>query len=475
MVFMTIKGINIENSIESVRELLSQEKEISPALKAAIEVIILALTLVCEKLGLNSSNSSIPPSQDSNRKKEKSKKKSGKRVGGQNGHTGKTLQKVEDPDEILEHKVKKCFACNHNISSQEADGHETRQVFDIVISRVVTEHRSQIKTCKKCGTVNTASFPQEVSKAVQYGSGVKSLSTYMSQYQLIPYKRVVDFFVDQIGLPISAGTIYNFNKEAYEKLQDFEESTQEKLIGSKVNHGDETGININKKKCWLHCISNQRYTYFYPHSKRGKEAMDAMGVLPKYKGILCHDYWKSYLSYSCLHSLCNAHHIRELKFSHEEENKIWAKKMKSLLICMNKAVIEANGKLSQQHINRYIRKYRCILKEGEEECPVPEKVPGKRGRVKKSKSRNLLERLKNHEEDVLRFLKDSDVPFTNNQAERDIRMTKVQQKISGCFRSMEGAQIFCRIRSYLSTARKNSYSAMVALNRLFQNDVIEFR
>jgi transposase len=142
---------------------------------------------------------------------------------------------------------------------------------------------------------------------------------------------------------------------------------------------------------------------------------------------------------------------------------------------MNKAVIEEDGNLSQQQINRYIRKYQCVLKEGEEECPVPEKVPGKRGRVKKSKSRNLLERLKNHEEDVLRFLKDPDVPFTNNQAERDIRMTKVQQKISGCFRSMEGAQIFCRIRSYLSTSRKNSYSAMIALNRLFQNDVIEFR
>lgn len=471
---MTIQNIDIEKSIENVRALMTEERELSPALKAAIEIIILVLTLVCNRLGLNSSNSSTPPSQDPNRKKENLKKKNEKKAGGQKGHTGKTLEKVDDPDEIVEHKIKRCQTCNENISLKKIENYETRQIFNIVIKKHVIEHRAEIKTCTKCGLVNTAPFPKEASKAVQYGTEVKSLCTYMSQYQLIPYNRIEDFFKDQINLPISAGSIFNFNVEAYEKLEKFEGPLKEKLEKSKVNHGDETGININGKKAWLHCLSNDKLTFLYPHYKRGKDAMDEMGVLPRYKGILCHDYWMPYFRYTFSHSLCNAHHLRELKFSHEEEKQRWAKWMMSLLVRMNKAVIEAGGILPESEIKKFIRKYRIILKEGEKECPVPEKEKGKRGRVKKSKSRNLLERLQSHEEDVLRFLKNPEVPFTNNQAEQDIRMAKVQQKISGCFRSMEGAKIFCRVRSYLSTAKKNSYSSLIALNRLFQDEVIEF-
>ncbi len=465
MFSMTIESIKIEEAIERVRKLLAMEKEISPALKAAIEVMILALTLVCNRLGINSSNSSKPPSQDPNR--EKGKKSNGKKPGGQNGHTGKSLEKVDDPDETIEHKITGCERCNEDLSFQETDGYETRQVFDVEIKKIVIEHRAEIKTCGGCGSVNIGKFPMEVSRSVQYGSGVKSLSTYMSLYQLIPYKRVEDFFSDQIGLPISSGSIFNFNMEAYNKLQEFETHVKEKLLDSPLNHCDETGININGGKGWLHCLSNSMWTYFYPHLKRGTEAMDEMGILPKYVGTVCHDHWKPYYSYDCTHALCNAHHLRELECAYEQDKQQWASLMSNLLVEINKTVNKSGGALPDIEIKRYQKEYRAILTNGEIECPLPEKLRGKRGRQKKSKSRNLLERLRDYEEDALRFMKVKFVPFTNNQAENDIRMTKVQQKISGCFRSMDGAKIFCRVRSYLSTARKNSVSALHALRMLF--------
>lgn len=462
---MKIENIKIDESIERVRKLLSEEKNISPALKAAIEVIITVLTLVCSQLGRNSSNSHKSPSQDPNR--EKKKKSNGKKPGGQNGHIGQNLKKVDNPDEVIEHKVHGCAKCNKNLSSQEAEDFEARQVFDVEIKRIVVEHKAEIKTCARCGSVNMGDFPATVSKAVQYGEGVKALSTYMSLYQLVPYKRVEDFFRDQIGLPLSSGSIFNFNMDAFAKLEKFEAKMKEKLLESPLNHCDETGININGKKAWLHCVSNSQWTYFYPHYRRGPEAMDEMGILPQYKGIVCHDHWKSYYTYKCGHALCNAHHLRELKYAHEEDKQQWAGSMMGLLVEINNTVNQGNGYLPEVDIKQYQKRYRTILTKGEKECPLPEKTPGKRGRQKKSKSRNLLERLRDYEEDALRFMKNPIVPFTNNQAENDIRMTKVHQKISGCFRAMDGARIFCRVRSYLSSARKNSISSLQAMRILF--------
>jgi transposase len=262
--------------------------------------------------------------------------------------------------------------------------------------------------------------------------------------------------------------------EAYSKLEGFEIQVRENLLSSPLNHCDETGININGGKAWLHCLSNSNWTYLYPHLRRGSEAMDEMGILPKYDGILCHDHWKPYYRYDCTHALCNAHHLRELECAYEQDKQQWAKLMRKLLVKINKAVNKRGGELSEGEIKRYQRRYRTILTKGETECPLPEKVEGKRGRPKKSKSRNLLERLRGYEEDVLRFMKVQFVPFTNNQAESDIRMTKVQQKISGCFRSMDGAKLFCRVRSYLSTARKNSVSSHQAMRMLFIGTLPKF-
>lgn len=239
-------------------------------------------------------------------------------------------------------------------------------------------------------------------------------------------------------------------------------------------HADETGINIDGKRRWLHSASNPLWTYFYPHEKRGSDAMDDIGIIPNFSGILCHDHWKSYYNYNCLHALCNAHHIRELERAIEQDNQNWAIEMKDFLIEANKEVTNAGGVLSKEVIEESRKKYRAILEKGKTECPAPIKIEGKRGRTKKSKTRNLLERFIDYENDVLRFMENDQVPFTNNLGENDLRMTKVQQKISGCFRSLEGAHIFCRLRSYLSTCRKQGIKITDGLKMLFDGKLPDF-
>jgi transposase len=470
---MKIDHIDIQATIEKAQRIIREDKQLSAASKSMFEILILVISLLASRLNLNSKNSSKPPSSDPNREKTPAQNRSGKKPGGQKGHIGKTLSKVDDPDFIESIKIDRRSLPPGRYND---DGYESRQVFDIDISRVVTEYRAQILVDENDNRF-VASFPEGVTKAVQYGSGLKAHSVYMSQYQLIPYNRAQDHFTDQINIPVSEGSIYNFNKEAFELLADFENRAKQQLADARIAHADETGININGKRIWLHSLSNPQWTLFYPHQTRGKEAMDAMGVLPAFKGTLCHDHWKAYYQYGCTHSLCNAHHLRELTFAWEQDGQQWAKKMKTLLETINKDVIANGGVLDAIESKKYRKKYENLIKRAAIECPEPERPPtkkGKRGRIKKSKSRNLLERLRDFEDDVLRFMENEHVPFTNNLGENDIRMTKVQQKISGCFRSMEGAHIFCRIRSYLSTCRKHGVKYSHALNLLFEGKLPDF-
>jgi transposase len=338
---------------------------------------------------------------------------------------------------------------------------------------MVTEYRAEILE-DEAKNQFTAEFPSHVKKDVQYGTEVKAAAVYMSQYQLLPYARVREQLADQADIPLSTGSLCNFNKEAYALLEHFDTIAKRRLAAAALLHVDETGINVNKKKTWLHTACNEKWTYFYPHEKRGKEATDEMGILPSFDGIMCHDHWKPYYRYLATHSLCNAHHIRELRYAHEHDNKKWAKKMKTLLEKINIAVDEAGGVLEPEECVKYRKKYRSILKKAEKECPTVVRAKGQRGRIKQTKSRNLLDRLKNFEDDTLRFMENKIVPFTNNLGENALRMTKVQQKISGCFRSMDGAYIFCRIRGYLSTCRKQGVSATDALRLLFQGKLPDF-
>lgn len=465
---MTINKINVYEAIENVKALLKKDRNISPALRAAIEVILMLFPILANRVAKNSSNSSKPPSSDPNRKKIKKDKKSKKKPGGQNGHVGTNLKKVDNPDRIKTLKVNKNKLPPGNYKKV---GYKTRQVIDVEISRIVTEYRAEVLEDEK-GNKIIADFPKHVTKAVQYGNSIKAHSVYMSNYQLIPYNRIQEYFSEQIKIPISTGTICNFNKEAYGLLETFEKITKEKLISSELLHADETGINVNGKRIWLHNASNDLWTHFHPHFKRGSEAIDDINIIPNFKGTLCHDHWKPYYRYDVTHSLCNAHHLRELKFVYEIHKQKWAKKLSDLLLQINKDVDEHEGKLPESISNAYRKKYRSILKQGEKECPLPEK--SKKGRIKKGKPRNLLERLQKFESDTLRFMENKIVPFTNNQGENDIRMTKVQQKISGCFRSIEGAYMFCRIRGYLTTCKKHGVSAKEALDLLFKGKLPEF-
>jgi transposase len=468
---MKIENIDIEATIEKAQILVREDKQLSTATKSMFEIMILIITLLANRLNLNSTNSSKPPSTDPNRKK-KTKSKTGKKPGGQKGHVGTTLKKVDDPDKV---KLIKVDRSKLPPGRYRQVGFDSRQVFDIDISRVVTEYRVQILQDDK-GNRFVATFPKGVTKAVQYGTGLKAHSVYMSQFQLVPYNRIQDYFADQLHIPVSEGSIFNFNKEAFRSLVDFENRVKNELTASDLAHADETGINIGGKRHWLHCVSNDSWTLYYPHEKRGMDAINDMGVLPWFKGVLCHDHWKPYYKIDCTHALCNAHHLRELTRAWEQDDQQWAQKLKNLLETINRKVTDAGGALDAQESQKYRLRYRAILKQGEIECPEPirPKKKGKRGRIKKSKSRNLLERLRDYEQDALRFMDNGYVPFSNNLGESDIRMTKVQQKISGCFRSMDGAQIFCRVRSYLSTCRKQGVKSSHALDLLFNGKLPDF-
>ena len=469
---MKIENINVRETIDNAKKLLSEEKNISKALKAIIQILLMLVEVMVGRHNLNSRNSSKPPSTDVNGKKRKksNRKNSNRKPGGQPGRIGKQLKPVDDPQKIEILTVDKRTLPK---GDYHEDGYESRQIFDYTVSICVTEYRSQILVDGN-GKRYVAEFPSHIKRPAQYGPKVKASSVYMSQFQLIPYNRIEDYFSEQVGFNVSSGSIFNFNQEAYKLLEHFETIAKAKLITSTRLNADETGININGARLWLHTACNDKWTHFYPHKKRGTEAMNEIGIIPNFEGVLCHDHWKPYYKYDCLHALCNAHHLRELEWSATEGKQKWAKKLKKFLEKLNKKVTDAGGVLSARQSDYYRKRYDRLLMDAEKECPEPTRQKGQRGRTKKSKSRNLLERLLTYKDDVLRFMDHLEVPFTNNQGENDLRMTKVQQKISGCFRSAEGAYIFCRIRAYLITCRKHDVSPTEALQCLFQDKLPDF-
>jgi transposase len=464
---VSINDINITETIARVERTLFEDKRISPEFRGLVELLLIIIKLLVDKIGLNSRNSSKPPSQDPHRVRGRKTKAKGKKrkPGGQPGHKGSCLKPVEKPDVVHEIKIdRKSLPKDHQY---EHVGYDKRQVIDIIVKREVTEYQAEILRDEK-GTEYVAEFPDGVKRDVQYGATLKAKVVYMSQAQLIPLERVKDYFKSHYQLNLSQGSLCNFNQEAYRGLDVFEKVAKEKLISGDLLHNDETGINISGHLRWLHSASNEKWTLFFPHEKRGGEAMRDFGILSQFKGVAMHDHWKPYLGFDCDHALCNAHHLRELERAWEQDGQRWAKNMYRLLLKMKDAVETAGGKLPEKKAERFRRKYRALLARATHECPEPKYTgPKKRGRKKKNKARNLLERLRDYETETLRFLTDEKVPFTNNLSERDLRMTKVQQKISGCFRSLDTAKIFCRIRSYLSTCRKHGVDLTEALRLLF--------
>ncbi len=414
----------------------------------------------------NSKNSNKPPSSDEFFKPKSTRKKSGKKTGGQKGHPGHTLKMSDNPDRIIVHKERTCSGCGCSLDNQPAKSKERRQIFDVPPPKAdITEHVSETVCCPGCGQLNKAKFPPEVTQPVQYGPGLLAQLVYLSQYQLIPYNRVAEFVYDIYGLSLSEATIYNAIKTTYERLEPAENVIIERLLSSKVLNTDETGMRVENKRQWLHVNSTDTLTHFKWHPKRGSKATDAIGILPNYDGIITHDYWKSYYKYSCGHSLCNVHNIRELTGIFELTEEQWAQDMIDLLLEIKESVDELKQvprPLSTAEKEAFNERYDNIIAAGYLANPPPEPVK-KRGKPKQGKVRNMLNRLSLHRHEVLAFMEDYRVDFDNNLAERDLRMMKLKQKISGVFRSAKGADMFCRIRSYISTSRKNSVSAFSAI------------
>ncbi len=430
----------------------------------------------------NSNNSSKPPSGEGFGKKTKSLRiKSQRQTGGQADHKGTTLEWSSQVDEIVSHQVEQCHGCGADLTQEPVAAVSARQVYDIPpIALTVTEHQAQVKTCPHCQTENQAVFPSFVTNVVQYGARLKSMMVYLMEGQLLPSARTCEILSDVVGANISEGTLFNTRSQCFEQLAANEEAIKTEIVASDVVHCDETGMRVSGKLWWLHVACTDGLTYYFVHSKRGREAIDEMEILPQFKGKAVHDGWKSYQDYECEHYLCNAHHLRELTFMWEQYQQAWALNMFILLGSIKSAVDAAratNTQLTTAVLAAFEARYQQILDQGFDANPPPPSPPPTKhrrqsgGRLKQSPARNLLDRLHKHRPSVLGFMFDFDVPFDNNQAERDIRMVKLKQKISGTFRSESGARMFCRIRGYVSTLRKQGLNVLDALISLFSGSL----
>ena len=424
------------------------------------------------RLNLNSSNSSIPPSKDPLSKKVKnsrnSRENTGKLPGGQPGHPGKTLVPKNEPDDVIDYTADFCSHCNSILSTTDQFFVEERQEVEIPeVQAQYIAHRIYACTCPRCNSLNKGEFPSHIKHKIQYGFRLTAFVAYLAAYQLIPVKRLTETLIDLLGCPISQGTVINMTQRVSSNLDEFTETVKNLLIHSPVIHNDETGAKKGKEKRWLHVACTPLLTLYGIFSSRGKEAIDALGILPNFLGVVTHDFWGPYLKYPCKHAYCNAHIIRELTRVDDETGQQWAIKLRSLLVKAKKiaelyhkdGLVVPDKKLKIVH-----QSYLKLVAEGFAENPPPP-IPEKktRGRKKQVTALNLLDRLSKHQDDILRFLYDPLVPFDNNQAERDIRMAKLKMKISGAFRSNKGADTFCKLRSYISTMKKQKVSIIDGL------------
>lgn len=443
-------------------------------LQAKIEAMAARIQVLDDKQAKNSSNSSKPPSSDGYQKPapKSLRKRHDRKSGGQPGHPGSTLKAVKDPDYVVVHRVKECRHCHSMMDEVAVKKHERRQVFDLPRVKVeVTEHQAEIKVCPHCGEKNKADFPEGITQGVQYGPEIKAQAVYFNQYQLLPLERTAEVFEVLYGHAVSEASLIAACQETAERVEVVQEAIKTHITEQEeVVHFDETGLRLDGKNHWLHSASTDRLTYYTIHRRRGQQAMDSTGILSNLNGRAIHDGWPSYFKYAIRHGLCNAHHLRKLKFLEERYPQPWVTKMIALLVKLKDTVDEAKERsqthLTEKQLSDFERQYDLLVQEGLKANPPPEPaegVPKKRGRVKQTPARNLLNTFKVYKDYVLAFMVDFRVPFDNNLAERDIRMMKLKQKISGCFRTNQGADTFCQIRGYISTARKNGVRVLDAL------------
>lgn len=467
-------------SYEQLAALVVEQAAVIEELRAEVGGLKAEVGDLKRRLAGNSRNSSRPPSSDGLAKPapKSLRRPSGRKPGGQEGHQGGHLAKVAVVDEVVDHLPSVCAGCQGDLRDAENVGHLARQVFDLPEIRLrVCEHRAQRRRCA-CGHETTSAFPAAVSAPAQYGPRVRALGLYLVAYQHLPYARAAQLLGDWVGAPVSTGTLAAFMAQGAQDLQPFLDQVHAQVTAAPVAHFDETGARAQGRLRWLFCASTDTATFYSLHDKRGFDGLDHAGVLPHFTGVAVHDGFAPYRRYTeAEHALCNAHHLRELLGVIEQDpgrDQSWARRMDRLLRELSTAVRLAKDddedRLDHVVLAEYQAAYAQIITLGQRQNPPPTVRTGKRGPIKKTPAANLLGRLDRDREHVLRFANDFRVPFDNNLAERDIRMVKLQQKISGCWRTITGAEQFLALRAYLSTARKNHHPVAAALTALAARD-----
>jgi transposase len=469
---MTLEARNAEREAENAA-LRAQVSEL-PLLRAQVRALLARVQELEARAAKDSHTSGKPPSSDGLKRRTKSlRRRSGKKPGGQLGHRGETLHLVATPDAVEEHRPAVCTTCQAALDGAPVVRRERRQVHEVPpVRRHITEHQRLHLRCPACQAVNVGTFPPEAPSRAQYGPQLRALAVYLVEEQLVPLGRVQQLLRDLLGVQLGRGTLVRWIQQAAQTLVPVEAQLTAALRQAPVLHSDETGVRRGGRLAWGHVASTSQLTRYTVHAKRGSAATDAMGILPEYSGVSVHDGLPTYRRYiRCRHALCNIHHLRELTFLEEQYHQAWATEMKALLLDMKAATEQGRAACLRQlpAVLRptFVTRYRAVLAAGHAANPPPERRPRQRGRVKQTPAQNLLERLWLGQEQVLAFLDDLTIPFDNNQAERDLRTLKMQQKVSGCFRSDPGADAFARLRSYLATLRKQGQPLFAALQTVF--------
>ncbi len=467
-----------EEELQALREENRMLKALVAELQPLKEQLAQAQARIKEledRLAKDSRTSSKPPSSDGlARLPRRSRRPSGKRPGGQAGHPGQTLCMVEQPDEVVRHRPQVCSQCRADLSAVPGSIAERRQVLDVPEIRLLAhEHQIEAICCPTCHTRNLGSFPAAVSAPVQYGPNIQALAVYLHQGQLLPTARTCEALAALCGCQLSEGTRLPWSELAAERLAPTVEREASLIVASRLQHGDETGIRVYGMLHWLHVNCTRFLTHLAWHASRGRQAMDEIGIWPREASRGMHDRLVSYDAYACAHSICGAHLVRDCAAVAEQEHQQWATEMQDFLLdlhdaCQQWRLLHLTAVPAIER-DDWVARYFEILAAGyAAQPPPPASSPGSRkGRRKQSKAKNLLDALLLRAEQVLAVLDDLRIPFTNNQAERDLRWAKVQQKISGTFRSATGVTAFCHIRSYLSTMHKQGYSMLSALTAVF--------